>query len=152
MNKELLEAGKKVRNEIINITGQLEALELFAESIDDLKIAYVSNKISGQMIVSSVLSKDKANQVQKTAIKAIEDEIAVYEDKLAKIIRFNEQNEEAKTEKASKEETKMTVEEIKQMLRDGKSLQAIADYYKVTKKAIYSFLERNNTGVKALRP
>lgn len=157
MNLELLEAGKKVRNEIMNVIGQLEALKDMEQVIDEINIAYVNNKIGGHMIVNSVISKERADKVQNEAIKAINDEIAEYEDKLKKLLGYKENTIEECTNLveeplSSKEKSKMSVEEIKTMLHAGKSLQAVADYYKVDKKAIYRFLEKNHTSIKAVRP
>lgn len=166
MNEQLLQEGKKVRNELMSIIGQLEALQDMENVVNDINIAFISTKIGGHMIVNSIISKERADEVQRTAIKALTDEIKEYEDRLSVLINFKKaavkdtvkEVTEPELEEVHEEvpvatdKAAMSVEEIKTMLHEGKSLQLIADYYKVDKKAIYKFLERNHTGVKALRP
>lgn len=162
MNEQLLQEGKKVRNELMSIIGQLEALQEMENVVNDINIAFISTKIGGHMIVNSVISKERADEVQRTAINALTDEIKEYEDRLSALINFKKaavkeviepELEEVHEEvPVTTDKAAMSVEKIKTMLHEGKSLQLIADYYKVDKKAIYKFLERNHTGVKALRP
>lgn len=162
MNEQLLQEGKKVRNELMSIIGQLEALQDMENVVNDINIAFISTKIGGHMIVNSIISKERADEVQRTAIKALTDEIKEYEDRLSVLINFKKaaakeviepELEEVHEEvPVATDKAAMSVGEIKTMLHEGKSLQLIADYYKVDKKAIYKFLERNHTGVKALRP
>lgn len=164
---DLLAQGKSLMKELMDVTGQLEGLELLMKEHEGSKIAYINEK-NRILVLGATVTPERANAISEFVGKVMEEEKREYEDKLKALIGVKEEPKviqkskpkqntpseselaEIKIELAEYQEEKLEV--MKGMLSKQKTLAEIGKEFGMEKKQVFEFLDANNVSVKQYCP
>ena len=137
----LIEEAKAKIKELEMTTGSLEALEMVQGNV-----AIVGT--NGEFILEAVLSQDNAKDIEEYVRKMIDIEKKQYEDRLTQLMGINSIATVDKTDEADE----IDLEELKSLVKQGKTLTEIGKIFGKTKKQMHDIMVANKISVKSLCP